>query len=171
MSLSRNQQGKSIYDNGEIEDSEAEYLPLHPNRVSRSSTLENMAKDNNEEDSVARQVLEPCCGSTATNSPSLENRPRIVKRNEVVTNVNIEMNNGSDGLESPSNIKCFGLIKDSGLSQTSSSSNSLCGPSPRKSIRWIFIFVFVWITFMVVINMQKQVLYITNRRIFRIVKY
>ena len=168
MSLNKNHDGKRIYDNDEMEDSEGEHLPLHPNRASRSSTLENMAEDSIDENSVARKALEPCRGSTSINSPSLEHRPRIVKRNEVVANVSIEMKTRNDVAESPSFVKCFDLMKNSGSSQTSSSSYSLCGPSPRKSIRWICIFVFVWITFMVVINMQKRVCCITSCRAFKI---
>ena len=157
MSLSRDQSGKRLYNENDTDDLEAENLPLHPGRVSRSSTLEDMTEENLNINLATRGVLEPCKRSSTMNSATFENRPRIVKRNEVV-DVNIEMQSRNESLNSPSSVKCFGLIKDSRLSQTNSSSNSLCGPSPRKSMRWICIFVFVWITFMVVINMQKKVM-------------
>ena len=156
MSLNRNQSGNRLFNKNEADDCEGENLPLHPSRISRSSTLEDMAEENMNNDLVTRGVMEPCQRSCNINSPSLANRPRVVKRNETV-DVNIEMSSRNESLDSPSSGKCFGLVKDGRLSHTDSSSNSFCGPSPRKSMRWICIFVFAWITFMVVINMQKQV--------------
>ena len=156
MSLNRNKPGHKLYTKDETEDFEGENLPLHPSRISRSSTLENLTEDNMKKDLANRKVMEPCQNSSNINSPSLAHRPRIVKRNETV-DVNIEMNSRNGSLDSPSLVKCFGLVKSNTLSQSDSSSSSFCGPSPRKSIRWICIFVFAWITFMVVINMQKKV--------------
>ena len=156
MSQNRNLSGNKLYNKNKSDDFEGKNLPLHPSRISRSSTLEDMTEENMNNDLVTSGVLEPCQRSCNINSPLLANRPRVVKRNETI-DVNIEMNSKNESLDSPSSGKCFGLVKNGKLSQTDSSSNSFCGPSPRKSMRWICIFVFAWITFMVVINMQKQV--------------
>ena len=58
-------------------------------------------------------------------------------------NVNLEMTTGSQSDNSTSFIKCVGSTDaQKEFTKANTSCNSVCGPNPKKMIRWLFIFVF-----------------------------
>ena len=78
--------------------------------------------------------------------------------NEEGRDVRLDVIDGNHSYNLTSFVKSgCGSTKSIRLSRNGSTFNSYCGPNPKKIFRWIVIIVFVWITFIIVINTQKKV--------------
>ena len=62
------------------------------------------------------------------------------------------------------------------LVKNGTSLNSVCGPNPKKIFRWIIAICFIWITFIIVMNIYKKVserdkvMIISNRRLKEVLR-
>jgi hypothetical protein len=122
-----------------------------PTGISRNCTCQDLVQ--NSQKSTEKHVEKYHGPSINSNVPFLEQQTRNNQTHEV----NLEMRSPNQS-ERSSFIKCIeSTTNHTKFHVRKSSWHSICGPSPNKIIRWLFIFVLAWVTFTIVINMQKKV--------------
>ena len=149
MSVKNAQQESPLTNDTKTFDPDGRQLSTPPTFISRNCTSQDFVIDNPDS---PEKYLSKCHGATINaNDPLL--------RNQQPFEVNLEMRNGNQSETSSSSfVKCLETsTKQIKLQRTGSSCHSICGPSPKKIIRWVFIFVLAWVTFTIVINMHKKV--------------
>ena len=152
MSSNSAQTDESRPTNANIFDPNCHDKSSNPAGISRNCTCQDIVKNSPESAEKVRSIHHgPSMNSSV---PLLEHQTR---NNETHHEVNMEMRNTNQS-EGSSFIKCLGSpTNHTKFLVRESSCYSLCGPSPKKIIRWLFIFVLAWVTFTIVINMQKKV--------------
>ena len=151
MSLTIAQSDESRLNNTNIFDPNVHDLPSNPTGISRNCTCQDIVK--NSPESTEKRLSIYHGPSINSSVPLLEQQTRNNQTHEV----NLEMRDTNQS-ERSSFIKCLeSTTNNTKFHVKESSCYSICGPSPKKIIRWLFIFVLAWITFTIVINMHKKV--------------
>ena len=156
MSSDSIRQGTGVPSNGEISDSKCTNVLLRPICLSGVSISDDISNKKTDDESVPNELSESHGQPLQNTVPLLENTPTTVEKNDDFL-VNLDVNNDSSSRNSNPFVRCLKSTMSSSVGINDSSCGGVCGPNPKKMICWISIIIFIWITFIVVVNMHKKV--------------
>ena len=149
-------QGTGVPNNEDISNSESTNALPQPVGVSGKSMLDDMTIKKKDGESGTNELSESHSPPFTTTVPLLENTSTNITKNDESL-VNLDINNDSSSRNISPFIRFLKSNKNNSSGVDESSCSAVCGPSPKKMVCWLSIIVFIWITFIVVINMHKKV--------------
>lgn len=148
--------GTSVSNHDEISDSECTNVLPQPICLSGESISDDIEIKKTDGESVINELSESHRPPFKTTAPLLENTPTNLTKNDEFL-INLDTNSDSNSRNLNPFVRCLRSTKNNSIGVNESSCGAVCGPNPKKIICWLSIIVFIWITFIVVINMHKKV--------------